>query len=697
MAGDPWLPLCDRCANIRPFPVAQMVEVDLLDLHMSAGNGCSCCKLILQYHGTESDDWDEAEIGYSSTSETNYGVDALWIRIMQPKTGGSQEVADDVQSLKFDIFQTKENPSLPTHKQLSLGQINEDPESDECFSLLNYWISVCQDGHEKCHQLDSSLPSRVIDVQNENPILIKSDGLKGAYATLSHCWGRQKLPTTTCENIVQRYKNIELSELPQTYKDAIKITKRLQIQYLWIDSLCIIQDSVPDWQEESKQMKEYYRNSRITISALDSTDSRGGILKQRILRPSVPLNPQGNLFIRKSAPTHRQVFGFGPLNTRGWALQERLLSTRIVHYGSQEMFWECLSCACREGSPFVHEQPYSPGYVVVSEGVDFKRIITYLESFSKNRPASVKESGMLTLENDKILGSSPTKLEFPLGQAISWPKPKLDTASRSEEELPDSLWWRIVTRYSGRYLTKHSDRLVAISGLAYLFREATKHEYLAGIWREDLDDLLWFADPWRTMSIPDANELLQEYAYQAPSWSWAAIPWSTFYPCRGREHTFHTIFDLRIIEAGITPLGVDTFGQISDGFIKVSGFYLDVIQFHPSAEEENFGEVPLEICTPNQVRLPFGTARLDDMYNIETPPKAGINYTALFVLERGNQSMDMEDIETYTHGYALLLHPSDRLIDGQQTWKRLGACEPLRSPRRPSNDWQWREGSFTIV
>ncbi|KAH6662169.1 heterokaryon incompatibility protein-domain-containing protein, partial [Halenospora varia] len=326
--------------------------------------------------------------------------------------------------------------------------------SDECFSLLNHWIRVCQDEHEKCRQLNSPLPSRLIDVQNEDPVLVKSNGLKGSYTTLSHCWGKQKLPTTTSDNIAQRYINIELSELPQTYRDAIKITKRLQIQYLWIDSLCIIQDSVKDWQEESKQMKEYYKNSMVTISALNSADSRGGILNQRVVRPSIPMNLQRDLFIRKSAPTHREVFGFSPLNNRAWALQERLLSTRIVHYGGQEMFWECLSCACREGSPFVHEQPYHPGY-----------------------PGS------------------------PLGQMISPPEPNV--ASRNEKELPDSLWWRIITRYSGRCLTKRSDRLPAVSGLASLFHEATKHEYLAGIWREDLDDLLWFVDPWRTMSVSE--------------------------------------------------------------------------------------------------------------------------------------------------------------------------------------------------
>lgn len=107
MADESWLPLCDRCAKLRPFPVPQAVEVDLLDLHMSASNGCLCCKLILQYCGTESDNWDEAEIGCSSTPEVNYGVDALWIRIAHPKTDDSQEEAHRVQSLKFDLFKTK--------------------------------------------------------------------------------------------------------------------------------------------------------------------------------------------------------------------------------------------------------------------------------------------------------------------------------------------------------------------------------------------------------------------------------------------------------------------------------------------------------------------------------------------------------------------------------------------------------------
>lgn len=355
--------------------------------------------------------------------------------------------------------------------------------------MLHHWIRVCQDKHEKCHQLCSPLPSRLINVQNEDPVLVKSDGLKGSYTTLSHCWGKQKLPITTCENITQRYTNIELSELPQTYKDAIKITKRLQIPYLWIDSLCIIQDSVKDWQEESRQMKEYYKNSIITISALDSADSGDGILNKRQERPSVSLSSRGDLFIRKAAMPHKEVFGLAPLNNRGWALQERLLSTRIVHYSGEEMFWECLTCACREGSSFIHAKPLLPGYVVISEGVDFKRIVTWLNTFSKDKLKSKASFRQQTPGNSKDIGSR----NVTENDVRVWLPHQTDS---------DSIWWRIISQYAGRALTKQTDRLPAIAGLASLFHEALQHEYLAGIWREYLDDLLWVVDPWIRMSVP---------------------------------------------------------------------------------------------------------------------------------------------------------------------------------------------------
>lgn len=123
-----------------------------------------------------------------------------------------------------------------------------------------------------------------------------------------------------------------------------------------------------------------------------------------------------------------------------------------------------------------------------------------------------------------------------------------------------------------------------------------------------------------------------------------------------------------------------------------------MLQFHSSAEDEHNSFAPLEMIVPDQDRLAFGTAQLDDLYNIKIPSETGIKYIALFVLERGNHDMGMDNIKAFTHTYFLLLQPAgNRIIEGQKTWKRVGAGEALRSPRRLLDGWNWKEDSFTII
>jgi Heterokaryon incompatibility protein (HET) len=121
-----------------------------------------------------------------------------------------------------------------------------------------------------------ALPTRVIDVglpeASTEPRLIISNGRDGAYITLSHCWGvpdPSKPPLlTTAANLSAMIKEIPLESMPLNYRDAVVTTRKLSFRYLWIDSLCIIQDSVEDWEAESAKMGEVYQNAQLTIAAL---------------------------------------------------------------------------------------------------------------------------------------------------------------------------------------------------------------------------------------------------------------------------------------------------------------------------------------------------------------------------------------------------------------------------------------------
>jgi hypothetical protein len=263
------------------------------------------------------------------------------------------------------------------------------------------------------------LPSRVLDVSKNQINLTDGDGLEDNYIALSHCWGNNANFKTTKATFQQKRRGIDFEMLPQTFKDAVTITRRLGISYLWIDSLCIIQDKTTDWLKESTRMKDYYRNSFLTISALSSTDSHHGILSPRIAPQEVRLTSSSNLFIRPRTPNLREIFTEAPLNQRAWALQERLLSTRVVHYGSSELFWECLTCSTRESNCKEHTNEVDPDSVNFSEGEDFKRVI---DQISRDRGDMI-ERAFIT-------------------------------------------WYRLILQYSRRALTFETDRLFAISALA---------------------------------------------------------------------------------------------------------------------------------------------------------------------------------------------------------------------------------------
>ncbi|EMD68557.1 hypothetical protein COCSADRAFT_134413, partial [Bipolaris sorokiniana ND90Pr] len=126
---------------------------------------------------------------------------------------------------------------------------------------------------------DAPLPHRVLAIYTDHVKLVETkDGQTGCYVALSHCWGNpENHPLkTTKENYTERLAGIPLEELPKTFRDAVKITKHIGVKYLWIDSLCIIQDDIEDWKQEAAKMGAVYEYARLTIAAADARDSTEG-------------------------------------------------------------------------------------------------------------------------------------------------------------------------------------------------------------------------------------------------------------------------------------------------------------------------------------------------------------------------------------------------------------------------------------
>jgi hypothetical protein len=217
------------------------------------------------------------------------------------------------------------------------------------------WLSERMSKHSECssdnHPL-SRLPSRIIDVgsENEEPHLHISQGECAPYVTLSHCWGGVPTLTTTTNTLEDRKQKIALSTFPKTYRDAITITRGLAIKYLWIDSLCIVQDGKNDWEKESLRMAQVYSNAEMLIAASDAANSSEGCLHPR--EPPwrihyshsdserIDKNPEKILLVYP-CPSFLCAILTARLNTRAWCPQEVALSRRTLHCTNSRLYWQC--------------------------------------------------------------------------------------------------------------------------------------------------------------------------------------------------------------------------------------------------------------------------------------------------------------------------------------------------------------------
>lgn len=241
-----------------------------------------------------------------------------------------------------------------------------EPGSPTQAELLRQYLHICDMQHECRHGEDSALPTRVIDVGDGSyledlHLHVTNEGDRGKYLTLSHSWGKleqivlDKYLTYNC-NLREKCRGIVWADLPRTFQDAVTITRQLGMRFLWIDSICIIQrhkgcsavcDSLSDWDKEAGKMGRYYNWSYATLAATAATDSKAGFLHPR-KKPRQCVNirrsPSGSdIYVCEPIDDFQTDVVDAALNTRGWVLQERALSRRIIHFTANQVYWECAS------------------------------------------------------------------------------------------------------------------------------------------------------------------------------------------------------------------------------------------------------------------------------------------------------------------------------------------------------------------
>jgi Heterokaryon incompatibility protein (HET) len=315
------------------------------------------------------------------------------------------------------------------------------------------------------------------------------------------------------------HQGIPISSLPQTFMDAVELTNSLSLCYLWIDSLCIMQDlsDKSEWERECAKMCEIYSGAYISIAASAAIDSCGGLFAPRDLLEITPcivhvyIEGQGRKYepfaLWPSESDRMSLLANTPLNQRAWVLQERLLAPRTVHFTRRKIFWECPEHIASDTDPCDNVELHSQSY--------------HMRGW---------------IEFDQI---------------------SLNEVSQT--------WRGTVRVYSLCNLTYESDKLVAIAGLAkYISSKACADsplEYLAGLWSHDLAlNLLWLTDEPRNLcSRPEQ--------YRAPSWSWAAINGPIYFHYVDDEPHHRLAFIERVETYPIS----DPFGAVKDGYIRIKG------------------------------------------------------------------------------------------------------------------------------
>ncbi len=451
--------------------------------------------------------------------------------------------------------------------------VTSEIDLESAAKVLSTWLAGCEN-HLRCSERPGKLPRRLLDVSGETPPrLVETDTIERnsipEYTTLSYCWGVPGYDTpplrTTRDTYLSRTQGIEWSDLSPLFQDAALLTRGLGCRYLWIDSLCIVQDDEQDWVEQSASMADIYSQGYLNIAAAAATSPSASLFRDRqqftrldankspefgrknahTIKP--PVATMGPVYARRShAHTHECVFAdirngresVCPLLFRAWVFQETLLSRRTVFFTQSELLWQCqkaVRCECNDLNSETALLSYRD-----RAGID---------------------------SNISRGGRSYEGIQQRFAEIAS---------GRCSAQQARNFWLDAVGVYSEMALTLESDRPYAVAGIARRIQELTGDTYLAGLWLEDLPrQLLWvglFSSSCAARRIPGI-----------PSWSWMSRTDNNVDGAPGVLYMgtddFRVDSHLRVIAEGTfcsTKAG-DAFGTVLDGQVQLEAGILGAV------------------------------------------------------------------------------------------------------------------------
>jgi hypothetical protein len=317
---------------------------------------------------------------------------------------------------------------------------------ESTMAVLEDWLQTCLRTHTSCKPpRNTLLPTRVLYIggsERSKVYLEEVENQVTRYIALSYCWGRASFLKLDTTNLTMLKRGVDLQELPASFQYAINIARGLEIDYIWIDALCIIQDDLRDWEIQSSKMAGIYQNSFLVLALEKPSDPHQECQGEELQSVTIDsVHTRSLAHVPRFFPSIPKLF---PLMCRAWAFQERILAPRVLHLGPHELSWGCFTideCECGR---------------------------------------------------TQHLASTDSKRNF-YDQVIQ----------KREPSTTDQLWRNLVGKYSSRALTIEDDRLPAISGIATAMQSARSGTYLAGLWSDSLVlDMLWISDNYKPLRSP---------------------------------------------------------------------------------------------------------------------------------------------------------------------------------------------------
>lgn len=509
---------------------------------------------------------------------------------------------------------------LTEFEGFKIGRLKVHPDlgSPTQFKIASRWLHECRTSHQACLMSRiPELPTRVVDIGSPDnavhPRLFVSKGKKADYIALSHCWGGSIDPVLTQGTYEDFQKELPVSKLAANFKDAIRIARELGIQYVWIDCLCIIQDSKEDWEIESSKMGAIYRNATLTVSALVSARSTVGILKSpennfigapetAKLRMYEDSSKDGEVDVEwksREEENLRVLMMNSALASRGWTLQEYILSPRNLLYGGRQIYWRC-------------------------------------------------PSRMISADDTPEGNQFPSEVQFPNASKIIYsdilamkPQIKADVKAVLED------YYALVQTYSARQLTFGSDKFAAFSGIAQLMHPAIGAQYIAGIWTRDFKHgLLWYKELGSCRHVE---------SHGAPSWSWMVTDSNVLFSTRLLEATPYDVKILRYNDIPQDP--TMQFGRIKSAFVVVEGLTTPLIRSKQIVHALNRDDIMLGSVFYDEPSFPDERGMLNSVIFVDDeahgPSLVSVN------AEFGNDDFNVDSAHYVEENLLILLVQAD--------------------------------------